>query len=133
MYAIDFETEAIDDTSATPPRPVGVALSSPDSEPIYMAWGHPTGNNCTLSEARQALSRLWGGDLVMHNAKFDLAVAKYWLDLPCPAWDKLHDTMFLAYLLDPNATSLGLKPLAEHYLHLAPEERDLLKIGRAHV
>jgi hypothetical protein len=26
-----------------------------------------------------------------------------------PPWDRIHDTMFLAYLCDPHSRSLGLK------------------------
>ena len=46
------------------------------------------------------------------------------LGLPLPRWDRIHDTLFLAYLTDPHARSLGLKELCEDLLEWAPDERD---------
>jgi DNA polymerase-1 len=40
---------------------------------------------------------------------------------------KYHDTMLLAYLHNPNAKQLALKPLAELHLGIKPDERDAVR------
>lgn len=62
--------------------------------------------------ALQAL-RDWDGDLVAHNAKFDVNFLRnqYPSKLYEPKWSKIHDTMTAAHLDDPTR-SRGLKPLA---------------------
>ena len=93
-----------------------------------MAWGHPTGNNCTVEEARQSLASIWKDELLMHNARFDMAVAHKWLDLPWPKDPtRVHDTLYLIFLHDPHADSLSLKPSAERILGLPPDEQTSLQ------
>ena len=123
---VDFETEAIDGNPVhTPPIPVGVAIYVPGKEPRYLAWGHPTGNNCTREEAVQALRAVWDGPLLFHNAPFDLSVAFKHLGLPWPSNPlDVHDTMYLVFLKDPYARTFSLKPSAERYLDMPPSERD---------
>jgi len=72
------------------------------------------------------LSEVWnsGDKVAFHNAKFDLDVAKIHLGLAVLSPDRLHDTMILAYLVDPHAKQIGLKQLAESRLGLPPTERD---------
>jgi DNA polymerase I-like protein with 3'-5' exonuclease and polymerase domains len=128
---VDYETFAIEGRPAYPPEPVGVSIwemGPPLSEPFYMAWGHPTGNNCSRDDAVRVLRRVWasGRPLLFHHAKFDLAVSYEKLGLPRLPWDRVHDTMFLAYLYDPHAHRLDLKGLAEDLLGDPPEERDAL-------
>mgnify|MGYP001306802780 CR=1 FL=1 len=106
---VDFETEAIESRPRYPPMPVGVALYSPGPtypgpntgapEPSYMAWGHPSGNNCTMEDAARRLKVAWatGKPILFHNAKFDMEVARVHFGLPYP---KFHDTMFLLFLAD---------------------------------
>ena len=55
---LDYETEAIEDGTGIPPKPVGLAFWIPGEEPKYMAWGHPTGNNCTEEEAKNEAHRI---------------------------------------------------------------------------
>ena len=126
---IDFETGAIDGNPVwKPPVPVGVAIYAPGQEPRYYAWGHPTGNNCTKEEAVQALRAVWGGPLLFHNAPFDLSVAYKHLGLPWPRDPLLvHDTMYQVFLKDPYAKTFSLKPSAERYLGMPPEERDAVR------
>ncbi len=128
VITVDFETGAIRQRPAYPPEPVGVAITWPGGQEQYYAWGHPTANNCTVNVGRQALIHAWesGLPLLFHNAKFDLAVAYEKLRLPRLPWDRVHDTMFLAYLCDPHARSLGLKPLAADLLAWPAEEREEL-------
>jgi len=125
---IDFETGAIAPRPQYPPKPIGVSVLRPGQPKRYMAWGHPTGNNCTMTEARSVLRCIWRSDceLVFHNAKFDLDVAQTHLALPLPDWRRVHDTMFLLFLHDPHARSLSLKPSAERILGMAPTEQDVV-------
>ena len=127
---VDFETEAIAPRPDYPPRPVGVAIRRPqDRKSKYYAWGHPIGNNCTEAEALAALREVWESDwfVSMHNAKFDLAVAEEKLGLAVLPWQRVHDTMVLAYLVDPHAKKIGLKELAEERLGVPPTERDAVR------
>jgi DNA polymerase-1 len=96
---------------------------------FYYAWGHPTGNNCKLSEAKASLRRIWtsGTPLLFHNSKFDYEVALEHLGFPELPWDRIHDTLFLIFLQDPNRATLSLKPVAEKELGLPPNERDAVR------
>ncbi len=126
---IDFETLAIEGNPVhTPPAPVGVAIYVPGQEAYYLAWGHPTGNNATREEATAHLKRYWDGPILFHNAPFDLSVATQHLGLPWPEdATKVHDTMYLVFLKDPYAKTFSLKPSAERYLGMPPEERDAVR------
>lgn len=129
---IDFETEAIEPRPAYPPKPIGVAIWVPGNQPRYYAWEHPTGNNCTYDVTSIALNEIWNGryenrPLLFHNAPFDLEVAHKWFDLPYPPWHRVHDTMLLCFLNDPYATTLSLKPQADKWLDMPPEEQDELR------
>lgn len=122
---LDFETDAITDRPNYPPEPVGLAVRYPDGTSDYFAWGHPSENNCTKSEVREWLKALFrtNDPLLFFNAKFDLAVACEKLGIPSPVWDRVHDSMFLAFLADPHAKSLGLKQLAEDLLDWPADEQ----------
>ena len=124
MYTADFETLAISGPGQ-PPKPVGVAIMKDGRRPRYYAWGHPTGNNCTMEEAGRVLKDIWGGPLLFHNAAFDLSVAEKWFGLPVPTG--IHDTMFQLYLIDPHADTISLKPAAEKHLGMPPEEQDAVR------
>ena len=109
LVTIDFETDAI--ASALPPNPVGVSIKMPGKPSHYLAWRHPEGNNCTESEARAILKTLFSQHpILMHNAAFDINVAKYWLNVDYPK--ELHDTLLLLFLRNPHAKTLSLKPSA---------------------
>lgn len=126
VIVIDFETDPIQPAPNYPPKPVGVSIRWPGySASHYYAWGHPDGNNCDRAAGLKALQEVWDSNLplLMHNAKFDCAVAIK-LGLPMPAWERIHDTMFLAYLNDPHSRSIGLKELAHELLGWPPGERD---------
>lgn len=128
LVALDYETYAIEPRPDYPPTPVGLAVYVEDSDPYYMAWGHPTGNNCTLDYARRKLAELLGNEeneFIFHNAPFDCAVTTYKMGLPVP-WSRVHDTMLQAFLLDPFG-ELALKPLAELHFGEAPVERDAVR------
>lgn len=127
---IDFETDAIEGRPKYPPRPVGFAIQTPgDRKSRYYGWGHPVGNNCTITEAKRVLSDAWksGAPLLFHNAKFDVDVAQTHMGVGRISWDRVHDTQFLLFLTNPHAHSLALKPSAEELLGMAPEERDVVR------
>ena len=127
--AIDFETGPILPRPEYPPMPVGVAIKYPGKKSRYYAFGHPTANNCTMEEAKKAIALAyeWADGLLMHNAKFDLDVSAAHMGLKIPAWQKIHDSMLLLFLDNPNAPKLGLKPSAERLLNMPPEEQDSVK------
>lgn len=126
-YPIDFETEAIVAGSPIPPKPIGVAMPNEKGIPTYYSFDHAVGDNSTTKEHVGALLRAaWERPegLVFHNAKFDIAVAMYYFDLPMPKYDKVHDTLLLLFLLNPNNTRLGLKESSEALLGIPPDEQD---------
>lgn len=124
MYSLDFETEAIVDGSKFPPMPVGCAILTPDGASRYWSWGHPTENNCTKEEFVEYLHTIWHEEMVGHNIfAFDLPVAYHWLDMPERDPLLTHDTLFEAYLIDPHAKSLSLKPLSEDWLGMPPDNQ----------
>jgi DNA polymerase I-like protein with 3'-5' exonuclease and polymerase domains len=127
LAVIDFETHSVtDDVAWAPPEPTGLAIRLPGRQERYLRWNHPNGNNTTRKAVAALLKHLWESDfeLLFHNAKFDLAVARAHFGLEVPHWSRIHDTMFLAYLYNPHAFQLGLKELARDLLGMEPEERD---------
>lgn len=127
MITFDFETYPITgNTSWLPPKPVGVAIKHGNRRGRYYAWGHPTGNNCTLAQGKAALRAVWQQELLAHNGKFDVAVAIQHFKFKMPDPLKLHDTVFLLFLDDPYSPNLSLKPSAERLLDWPPEEQDKL-------
>lgn len=130
MLTFDFETEAIEGNPiANPPKPVGVALKWDDKPSEYLAWGHPTGNNCTWEVGHDMLWRWFAREstVLAHNAPFDLAVLRKWFGIEVPDPLQVHDTQYLVFLHDPYAFSFALKPSAERILGLPPDEQDELK------
>jgi DNA polymerase-1 len=125
VTTIDFETMPIRRRPEYPPVPVSVSIQTPrDKKPRWYAWGHPTENNCSKSDAARVLKAAWSEyPLLFQNAKFDYDVATTHLDMKPLSWDKLHDTLYLLFLQDPYA-QLSLKPSAERLLGMPPEERD---------
>jgi len=126
---IDFETAAIEPRPNYPPRPCGVAIKYPGKKSRYYAFGHPTENNCTFEEAKQALALAWewGDGILCHNLKFDYDVAMTHMGMSELPWEKLHDTMLLLFLDNPHADKLALKPSAERLLGMKPEEQDAVR------
>ena len=128
VVTVDFETYPILSRPDYPPAPVGLAIHFPGEAPRYLSWGHAAaGNTSTEAEAQEALWRAWndpGVKLLFHNAKFDVAVATERWGFPMRPWQRIHDTMFLAFLLDPHSRSAGLKQLANEWLGMPPEEQD---------
>ena len=130
VVTIDFETEAIQPRPFYPPKPVGFSIMKPGQKKSkYYSWGHPTENNCTFAEAQAVLMDVFtsNADMLFHNAKFDYDVAVTHMDMPEVPWQRLHDTMYLLFLLDPHAGTLSLKPSAERILQLPPTEQEAVR------
>ena len=127
---VDFETLAIRDRPTYPPAPVGVAIRL-GSKSTYYAWGHPSGNSPDgFARARSALGQIYesGRPVLWHNGLgFDIEVAERHMGLPKLSWEQHHDTLPMLFLLDPHAKTYGLKPSAERYLNLPPDEQDAVK------
>jgi DNA polymerase-1 len=66
--------------------------------------------------------------ILCHHAKFDIAVACHWLDLPMPDPLRIHDTMYSIFLYDPYSTNLKLKPNAAKILGWDLEAQDELEL-----
>jgi DNA polymerase I-like protein with 3'-5' exonuclease and polymerase domains len=123
----DFETERIMPRPQYPPKPVSLALHWPGGGYELMAWGHPTGNNCTEKEARGRYKAARDSKYAMlfqNGVAFDQDVAETHWEIPLLPWERYHETMFLLFLWDPHAPSLGLKQSAERLLGIKPEEQD---------
>lgn len=131
LITLDFETEAIvGNPIVNPPRAVGLSVLVPGEEASYLAWGHPTENNIYFGDAHKYVAKLIdsGLPLLFHNAAFDISV---WNNTFCNAqiswldngWKRIHDTMFLLFLADPYSPTLSLKPSADRYLGLSPDEQ----------
>lgn len=120
MITLDFETEAITVNPLwRPPRPVGLAIYGPPNDPFYLTdWEEIKATWLAFINSEIPL--------LFHNAQFDLAVGLKWLGGKEPHWERVHDTLFLLFLKDPYSTSLSLKPSADKYLDLPPQEQDAL-------
>lgn len=122
MITLDFETEAIvGNPMVNPPKPCGLAILKTNKE----------GDGYYLTDwdlMRQAwLDALDSGEhLLFQNAPFDLSVGLHWLGGNEPAWERVHDTIFVLFQKDPYSTSLSLKPSADRYLDLPPQEEEHL-------
>lgn len=122
----DLETGPIMPRPDYPPKPVGVSIIWPGQKPRYYAFGHPTNNNCTEAEAKQAAKLVWdsGLNVCAHNGQFDFDVMETHWGLPMLPWQRMDETMFLLFLDNPHAKELALKPACENLLGMPPEERD---------
>jgi DNA polymerase-1 len=106
---------------------VGVAIYEPGVRPKYLAWAHPTENNCTKQQAVNELKRLYSTYTILcHHAKFDLDVGQVHMGVGWPK-NGFHDSEYLAFLYNPYEQKLALKPLAEKYLDMPPEEQNKLR------
>lgn len=121
---VDFETFKIEGREHPAPIPVGVAIYAPLEDPVYYSWGHPYGNNSTKEEAYEALKAVYDRwPILCHNTKFDFDVANAHMGMPLLPKHGYHETMFLAFANNPHELTYSLKPLADRYLDMPPEEQ----------
>lgn len=123
---IDFETMGIEGRPNYPPIPVGVSIKKWGRPSKYYAFGHRCENNCSWGEAKELLEEAYDTEdgILFQNAKFDLDVAEVHMGIKIPEWQRVHDTMLLLFLDDPNQLELSLKPAAKRLLGWEPEEQD---------
>jgi len=123
---VDFETFGIEGRPHYPPMPVGVSVKYPGKKSRYYGFGHPEKNNSTWGEAVAAVTKAYQhqNGVLFQNGKFDVDVAEEWFELAVPAWQQIHDTMFLLFLDDPHQRELGLKESAARLLDWEAEEQD---------
>lgn len=131
---LDFETDPIRNRPNYPPKPVSFSLQMPgERKPTFYSWGHYTGgNNTTFEKAKRVLKAAYKevsptNPILCQNGKFDWDVAETHMGLALPSWECTQDTMFLLFLDDPHQQELSLKPSAERYLGMPPEEQDAVK------
>ena len=121
VTTLDFETQGIEGNPLLfPPSPVGLAVRWRDGSTDYLTNLQEMRN--AFGDARNA------GPMLFHNAPFDLSVARTHLGIDWPDWRNIHDTMYLVYLADPYAKTYSLKPSAERYLGLPPDEQDAVRL-----
>lgn len=127
--SIDFETRGILPRPDYPPEPAGVSIKPWGKKSRYYAFAHGSKNNCTKAVAVKALKDVIksGVPILFHHAKFDVDVMQTFMEIGEIDWSRIHDTQFLAFLNDPHAFSLALKPLAKKELGMEPTERDAVK------
>jgi len=126
LRTFDFETEAIvGNPIYNPPRPVGVSIKRNGDGSEYLAWGHPTENNCTWEEGKAKLIAFLKEDpeWLAHNAPFEDAILRKWFGVKKGNYLKFNDTQYLLFLTNPYAFSLSLKPSAERVLGIPPDEQ----------
>ena len=122
--AIDAETHKIGNRPEYPPRAVGYSVQH-GGKKKYLAFGHPTKNNCSRQDAKRYIKAVLQDHIpVFHHADFDLEVLE---QDGIKVRGEYHDTMRLAFLNEPRSFDLGLKPQAQEWLDMKPEERDMLK------
>jgi len=121
-WTLDFETMPIGPRPEHyPPKPVGLAYRDPDGGTGYVTGWDQMRN--VLHGAKQCQDR--GVTVVFHNGKFDMHVATKFFEVRFQDnWKAFDDTMLMAFLIDPYARTLGLKPLADQWLGWQQEEKD---------
>lgn len=126
---IDYETHPIKARPDYPPKPVGVSVKEWGKKPVYYAFGHPSENTHSFTDAKRAVQAAYRNPdgILCHNGKFDIDVGEVHLGLKPPPALKCHDTMFLLFLNDPHSLHLKLKPAAQTYLGMPPEEQDAVR------
>lgn len=128
IAVIDFETFAIKPRPDYPPKPVGLAYFLPTPGKTtgikdYLPCRSPSERQKVRKHIEQL--RVEGYRFLMHNASFDLDVAETHLGVRWPMTH--HDSLLLAYLVEPRAATFSLKPTAERLLGIKPKERDKLQ------
>ncbi len=127
VTVVDFETLPIDKRPEYPPKPVSMAIREPGKrKSTFFSWAHPSGNNCSLADAKRILKTIWKptNQLLFFNGKFDVDVAETHMGVPRLPALNMHDGMFMAFLRDPHSRELDLKSLANRFLNQPPEEQD---------
>ncbi len=108
---ISFDVETTS-TNAVQAKLVGLGIAWAASEAVYIPLAHTAGTQLTWAEVRSALQPSFADPAIpklAHNGKYDLTLClRNGLEVKGP----IHDTMTMAWLLDPASRHLGLKDQA---------------------
>ena len=104
----------------------GLAVKPLQEEPFYLAVRHP-GSEFTIDDIGSVLEACRGKTIVMHNAKYDLAVL--YQDGFDISSERIVDTAVLARLINEDEFNYGLKELGAKYVDskAKDEEKELKK------
>ena len=99
----------------------GLAVLPYDGEAFYLSVRHP-GRDSTLDDVSRVIDACRGKTVIMHNAKFDLAVLyQEGFDL---STERVLDTAVLARLVFEDEFSYGLKDLAARYVDPSAKDEE---------
>ncbi len=131
VLAFDFETDSTDPLTT---EAVGLALGWAEGQAAYLPVAHRQGEQLSWDAIRRALIPFFADETcikVAHNAKFDLLIARrLGLDPAGP----LHDSLLMAWVMDPGRRGLGLKDLALQELGCSMQPlKDLIGTGRKQI
>ena len=129
--SFDVETTG---TDAVTTNLVGLGIAWDLDKAAYIPVAHNEGEQLPWDQVREALQPFFlDPDLpkFAHNGKFDLTVCRqHGLEIAGP----IHDTLTLAWLLDPASRALGLKAQAAAVLGIEMTElTDLIGTGRKQI
>lgn len=113
LISFDVETTSTDAMQADL---VGLGLAWAVGEAAYIPVAHTEGDQLPWDEVQAKLAPIFADahkTFLAHNGKYDLTVCRrYGLDIAGP----IHDTMIMAWVLDPGSRNLGLKAQAAERL-----------------
>jgi DNA polymerase-1 len=108
---ISFDVETTS-TDAVQAKLVGLGLAWAPGQAAYIPIAHTEGAQLPWAEIQAALGPILANPAIpklAHNGKYDLTVCRRF---GLPINGPIHDTMTMAWLLDPASRSLGLKDMA---------------------
>jgi DNA polymerase-1 len=108
---ISFDVETTS-TDAVQAKLVGLGLAWAPGQAAYIPIAHTEGAQLPWAEIQAALGPILANPAIpklAHNGKYDLTVCRRF---GLPISGPIHDTMTMAWLLDPASRSLGLKDMA---------------------
>lgn len=129
--SFDVETTSTDAVQA---KLVGLGIAWAAGQAAYIPLSHADGAQLEWAEVRAALQPFFADATIpklAHNGKYDLTVCRrHGLEVKGP----IHDTMTMAWLLDPASRNLGLKDQAAAELNWQMTEiTNLIGTGRKQV
>ncbi|MCB0046729.1 MAG: DNA polymerase I [Caldilineaceae bacterium] len=129
--SFDVETTSTDAMQA---ELVGLGIAWETGKAAYIPVGHTAGEQLPWAEVLPRIQPYFADPSIpklAHNAKYDLTVClRYGLEIAGP----IHDTMIMAWLLDPASRALGLKAQAWALLQWQMTElTDLIGKGRKQI
>jgi len=131
IISFDVETTSTDAVSA---KLVGLGVAWSEGQAAYIPVSHTEGEQLVWERVKEVLQPYFADPerpKVAHNAKYDLMVClQHGLEITGP----IHDTMIMAWLLDPVSRGLGLKAQAASELDWQMVElTDLIGTGRKQI